>query len=136
MTIVVYFAHLAVFHVHQYKKKERNLEGDGLLDRDLMRAEASFFRALGDETRLNILLLLKTGEQNVTEICQKIEKDQSTISHHLACLRNCGLVKTRKEGKSVIYSLNGKDMIYRVLELTDRHVKDTIEGILKCEVVR
>jgi ArsR family transcriptional regulator, lead/cadmium/zinc/bismuth-responsive transcriptional repressor len=108
-----------------------------MLDRDLYSAEAAFFRALGDETRLRILSLLRNqGEQNVSELCQGIDKDQSTISHHLACLRNCGLVKTRKEGKSIIYALNSKDKISKILSLGEGHVQDAVEGILTCEVVR
>lgn len=108
-----------------------------MLDQNLTGAEAYFFRALGDETRLKILNLLKDREElNVSEVCKEIEKEQGTVSHHLACLRNCGLVTTRREGKSIIYSLNGKDRIHTILELADRHVRETIEDILRCEVVR
>lgn len=108
-----------------------------MLDQDLRRAETYFFKALGDETRLRILELLKEhGELSVSDLCKEIEKEQGTISHHLACLRNCGLVTTRREGKSIIYSLNSEDKIHSILELAERHVRDTIEGILRCEVVR
>jgi len=108
-----------------------------MLDRDLPSAKASFFRALGDETRLQILAILNNmGEQSVSEICNQIEKEQATISHHLACLRNCGLVTTRREGKNIFYSLNGEDRIKTILELAEGQVRDAVEGILNCEVVR
>lgn len=107
-----------------------------MLDRDLPSAEAAFFRALGDGTRLKILGLLKDqGELSVSELCSEIEKEQGTVSHHLACLRNCGLVTTRRDGKNIIYALNSKEKISKILSLTEDHVRDAIEGILKCEVV-
>lgn len=108
-----------------------------MLDRDLTSAEAAFFRALGDETRLRILNLLKKhGRLNVSEICKNIEKEQGTISHHLACLRSCGLVTTRRKGKNIIYSLNGEDEIKTILDVAEKQVMDAVEGILKCEVIR
>jgi len=108
-----------------------------MLDRDLSSAKAAFFRALGDETRLQILGILRDkGEQSVSEICGQIEREQATVSHHLACLRSCGLVRTRRAGKSVLYTLNTEDRIKRILELAEGHVREAVEGILRCEVVR
>ena len=66
---------------------------------------ARVFHLLGDKTRLSIMALLADGEMNVTTICKKLRLPQSSISHHLSLLRIGGLVKTRRDGKQIIYSL-------------------------------
>ncbi|MDH5680134.1 MAG: metalloregulator ArsR/SmtB family transcription factor [Spirochaetota bacterium] len=66
----------------------------------------SFFKALCDETRLEIFMLLREGEKNVGELVDSFRISQPTISHHLSILRHANLVKVRKEGKMVYYSLN------------------------------
>ena len=108
-----------------------------MLDRDMLPAKASFFKAIGDPTRLTIMEELRSiGELTVSEIVQILERDQGRVSHHLACLRNCGLVKTRREGKQVYYSLNGEKRISSILSNVDEHVKETFTNILACDVVK
>ena len=65
------------------------------------------FRVLSDETRLKLLLNLEGGERHVTELCKKLRLPQPTVSHHLGLLRIHGLVKNRRKGKLVYYSLEG-----------------------------
>ena len=60
---------------------------------------AEFFKVFGDRTRLSILKLLLENEMNVTEISEKLNMNNSAISHQLRVLRTANLVKTRKEGK-------------------------------------
>ena len=67
--------------------------------------EAKFFRGLSDATRLSVLLTLIDGEKTVGEIVEKIQQSQSNVSNHLKCLSNCGLVRNRREGKNIYYSL-------------------------------
>jgi len=64
-----------------------------------------FFKALADETRLRILGLLEVREMCVCEVMVALDLTQPTASHHLGLLENAGLVKDRKEGKWVFYSL-------------------------------
>jgi len=64
-----------------------------------------FFKALADETRLRILSLLEVREMCVCEIMVALDLTQPTASHHLGLLGNAGLVKDRKEGKWVFYSI-------------------------------
>jgi DNA-binding transcriptional ArsR family regulator len=66
---------------------------------------ARVFHSLGDKTRLSIVTLLTKGEKNVTAICGKLKLPQSSVSHHLGLLRIGGLVKSRRDGKQVLYSL-------------------------------
>lgn len=65
------------------------------------------FRLLSDKTRLNILLLLASGERNVTSLCEELELPQPTVSHHLGLLRMRNLISNRRNGKQVFYGLNG-----------------------------
>jgi ArsR family transcriptional regulator len=67
----------------------------------------AMFRLLSDKTRLNILLLLAGGEQNVTFLCQQLKLPQPTVSHHLALLRTNSVIGNRRMGKQVFYSLIG-----------------------------
>ena len=77
---------------------------------------AEFFKVFGDKTRLNILKLLLEKELNVGEISAKLEMNSSAISHQLRVLRTTNLVKTRKDGKEVFYSLSDEHVkqIYKI----------------------
>jgi ArsR family transcriptional regulator, cadmium/lead-responsive transcriptional repressor len=66
---------------------------------------AKLFRGLGDQTRLGILLALAEGEQRVVDLVQELGAAQSTVSGHLACLKDCGLVTDRPAGRAVFYRL-------------------------------
>jgi DNA-binding transcriptional ArsR family regulator len=60
---------------------------------------------LGDPTRLAILLALWHGERRVVDLVQELETSQSNVSGHLACLKECGLVADRPEGRQVFYRI-------------------------------
>ena len=62
--------------------------------------------AISTETRRKILLLLMEGEMNQGEIAEKLGVSQPTISYHMRELEKLGVVKARREGKSVVYSIN------------------------------
>lgn len=107
------------------------------MDRDAFsRAEAALFRALGDETRVAVLEALRGGRKlPVSEICSAVERELSLVSHHLACLRNCGLVTTERHGKNILYSLNGHERIENLLALASEHVVEAHRQILECREV-
>jgi len=65
-----------------------------------------FAKAIADDTRQQIMTVCCCGELSVTEIVEKIGFSQPTISHHLAILRDAGLVHIREEGKQTFYTLN------------------------------
>jgi ArsR family transcriptional regulator len=65
-----------------------------------------FAKALADETRQKIMGLVCCKWLSVTEIVEHLNVTQPTVSHHLAILREAGLVSTREEGKQTFYSLN------------------------------
>jgi len=85
------------------------------LERDFIRDLAEFFKVFGDATRIRILQSLLNSEKNVSELADSLDMTQSAISHQLRVLRQNDLVKYRKEGKTVFYSLD------------DEHVRTVFE---------
>ena len=68
-------------------------------------AAACLFHGFSDPSRLAILRHLALGEHRVTDLTAHIGLAQSTVSKHLACLRDCGLVDSRPEGRASVFSL-------------------------------
>lgn len=66
---------------------------------------AKLFRSLGDPTRLRLVLCLLDGEQRVVDLVAQVGLAQSTVSAHLACLRDCGLLDMRPVGRQSYYRL-------------------------------
>jgi DNA-binding transcriptional ArsR family regulator len=64
------------------------------------------FKALNDQTRREILELLRTGDKTAGEIADSFNISKPSISHHLDLLRQAGLVESVKEGQFIYYSLN------------------------------
>ncbi len=79
------------------------LRGDR--NRQALQIEAKLFRGLSDPSRLGILKALLLRERSVSEIVETTGLPQPNVSAHLGCLRNCGLVVSRQEGRSVFYAL-------------------------------
>ncbi len=103
---------------------------------DMLTARVHIFRALGDRVRLEILEHLKEKSPlTVSTLCELSGKEQNLVSHHLSCLKNCGLVSSKKDGKNVNYSLKNKNII-KIINLADKHVRDILENVLSCEVVK
>lgn len=84
--------------------------------KDLERA-ASWFHALSDETRLQIIDRLSDGEQCVCDLTDMLETGQSRLSFHLKTLKDAGILTDRREGRWVYYSLNPE-----VIEEVERFV--------------
>lgn len=92
-----------------------------------MKTTARLFKALSDETRLRILVLLRTGELCVCDLMGILDLPQSTVSRHLAYLRNAGLVDDRRQGVWMFYSLAVADPSFErdLLALLDRQLAQT-----------
>lgn len=92
-----------------------------LPDRQTMEAIAELFKGFADTTRVQILSLLARQELCVTEIAEKVEISQSAISHQLRLLKQMHLIKFRREGKNILYSL-ADDHVLTILEMGLEHV--------------
>ena len=90
----------------------------------------TIFKALSDETRLRIIKLLEQGELCVCDITVALDMVQPKVSFHLSTLKEAGLIKDRKQGKWIHYSLNEKDLFRRMLILSacERMKDSTITG--------
>ena len=84
---------------------------------------ADLFKMFGDSTRIRILADLFRGEKNVTEICEDLEMNQSAVSHQLKILRVSKLIKSRREGKAMIYSL-ADDHVKTIIAMGIEHIEE------------
>jgi DNA-binding transcriptional ArsR family regulator len=87
---------------------------------DKAKRAADFLKALAHESRLMILCILSQGEKSVSELEQLLSLRQPTVSQQLARLRADGLVATRRDGKTVYYSLASEDARVIVGAVYDR----------------
>lgn len=78
--------------------------------------QSNFFKSLSDPTRLRILGLLTVREMCVCEVMVALELTQPTASHHLKILEGIGLLKSRKEGKWVFYSIKDLKKVLTLLQ--------------------
>lgn len=75
-------------------------------NQEVLNMLSSLFKVLGDPTRLKIIYALSLSEMNVSEMVDLLEMTQSSISHQLQLLRREKLIKFKKEGRKVYYSLD------------------------------
>ena len=90
-------------------------------DKTVMEYIADLFKAFGDPTRVHILTLLQQRELCVGDIAEAVELSQSAISHQLRILKQMQLIKFRREGKNILYSL-ADDHVKTILEMGLEHV--------------
>lgn len=79
-----------------------------------------FFTNLANPLKIGIILELRKGDKNVTDLVKELKVEQSKISHALTSLKNCNIVDVKKRGKERVYSLS-KDTILPMLNLIDKH---------------
>ncbi len=89
-------------HIHDEIVEKVNAE---MPDEELLYDLAELFKVFGDSTRIKILYVLLESEMCVCDIAALLNMNQSAISHQLRVLKQSRLVKFRREGKSVMYSL-------------------------------
>ena len=90
------------YEVHEDKIRAAN---EQMPDEDELYDLAELFKVFGDSTRIRILFVLFQSEMCVCDLAQSLNMNQSAISHQLAVLKKSKLVKYRREGKTVFYSL-------------------------------
>ena len=95
-------------------------------EKEIMGHIADLFKGFADTTRVRILYELTKGELCVTDIAQGVELSQSAVSHQLRLLKQLHLVKARRDGKNILYSLDD-DHVYTILQTGLEHVEHVHE---------
>lgn len=95
---------------------------------------ARFFHGLADPTRVRILRFLSDGPKTAGEIVRYIGRHQPSVSAHLTCLRFCGYVEARRQGRNVVYEIIDRD-VPRIMEMGDRYLDHNEERIAACQVI-
>ena len=91
-------------------------------EKELFQKLADFFKMIGYPTRTKILFALDQNEMCVCDIANVLGMTKSSISHQLATLKQSGIVKYRKEGKEVYYTLDD-DHVQQVFEIAIEHIQ-------------
>lgn len=109
---------LTLIHEDNVKKAINELPDDELIA-DL----SDMFKIFGDQTRMKILMALESGELCVCDIAAVMNMSQSAISHQLRVLKQSNIVKTRREGKVVYYSISD-DHVKEIFDIAMVHVQE------------
>lgn len=94
-----------------------------------------FFKGLGDPTRIRIVDALLEKERNVSELIKILQTPQSNISNHLACLKWCGYITSRKEGTSIYYQITD-ERVKKIVELAREIIADHAESLYACTRIK
>jgi ArsR family transcriptional regulator, cadmium/lead-responsive transcriptional repressor len=97
-----------------------------------LNAAACLFHGFGDSSRLSILQHLALGEHRVVELTAHLGLAQSTVSKHLACLKDCGLVESRPVGRASFFSLTHPEAIQRLFAAAEQLLRLTGEAVVLC----
>jgi len=95
-------------------------------------AAACLFHGFSDPNRLAILRHLLAGEHRVVDLTARLGIAQSTVSKHLACLRDCGLVTSRPAGRASVYSVAYPAELSELLTAAERLLVLTDEAVAAC----
>ena len=97
------------------------MENRNLPELDVLFDLADLFKVFGDSTRLRIMCTISDEEMPVLAIAEALGMEQSTISHQLRVLRQNKLVRSRREGKQIYYTLDD-DHVKKIIEMGIDHI--------------
>jgi DNA-binding transcriptional ArsR family regulator len=97
-----------------------------------MELKVKFVRGFGDKTRLQILECIIEEEKTVSQIVGELQGNQSNISQHLACLKGCGIIVGRQEGKFIYYGLRN-EQVKQLLDMFDKVFSHVQTEVYLCE---
>lgn len=95
-------------------------------------AAACLFNGFSDPSRLAIVRHLALGEHRVVDLTAHLGLAQSTVSKHLACLKDCGIVTTRPQGRASMWSLARPDAVLDLLGAAERLLDLTGDAVVLC----
>ena len=109
-------------YMHAHKETVDKVNSD-MPDEELLYDLAELYKVFGDSTRIRILYVLFEAEMCVCDIAQVLSMTTSAISHQLKVLKQAHLVKYRREGKTVFYSLSD-DHVRSILDQRLEHISE------------
>ena len=89
---------------------------------ELILRTAEFYKALSDYSRFKIVFVLMSGENCVSEFVEEVNMSQTAVSYQLKLLRQMHLVKYRRSGQNIFYSIDDQH-VYDIINLTFEHIK-------------
>lgn len=104
-------------------KETVELAKKNLLDETTIYAISDFFKIFGDSTRLQILCALESSQMCVGDLCNVLDITKSAASHQLNILKANKLVKYRKVGKNVVYSLDDEH-VSMIIDTAKKHLEE------------
>ncbi len=104
----------------------------GMPEEEVLLFMADFYKALSDSTRIKIISLLDLGELCVCDISAVLNMTKSAVSHQLQNLKEMNLIKSRKKGKEVWYSLADRH-VKEVFEISKEHALEDLYQTENCE---
>ena len=111
-----------VVHHDAVERSLASMPSDETIDR-----LSEFYKIMGDATRCRLICALQVGEMCVCDLCNVLSMSKSSISHQLAKMRESGIVKSRREGKEVYYSLDDAHVL-EILSTTVTHINHKHRG--------
>ncbi|WP_129337525.1 ArsR/SmtB family transcription factor [Cellulomonas endophytica] len=104
----------------------------GEVEAAALTAAACLFHGFSDPSRLVIVRHLALGEHRVVDLTAHLGLAQSTVSKHLACLRDCGLVSSRPQGRASLFSLNHPEQVLALLGAAEQLLSVTGDAVTLC----
>jgi ArsR family transcriptional regulator, cadmium/lead-responsive transcriptional repressor len=95
---------------------------------------ACLFHGFSDASRLAIVRHLALGDHRVVDLTEHLGLAQSTVSKHLACLRDCGLVESRPQGRASLFTLTHPEATLELLSAAERLLGLTGDAVALCPV--
>lgn len=94
-----------------------------MVDDEVLYDLAELFKVFGDSTRIRILYAMFDSELCVSDLADRLQLSQSSVSHQFRILKSSKLVKCRREGKSIFYSLDD-DHVRKIISMGLEHVEE------------
>lgn len=102
------------------------------VEHDPLAAAACLFHGFSDPSRLAILRHLSLAEHRVVDLTAHLGLAQSTVSQHLACLKDCGLVTSRPQGRASMFSLTHPEALRRLFAAAEQLLELTGDAVTLC----
>ncbi len=111
---------------------EHSIQLPTVVEAEALTSAAALFHSLGDPSRLVILQHLQLGEHRVVDLVKHLGLSQSTVSKHLACLKDTGMVASRAEGRASMYSLSHPEAVVSILAAAEKMLALTGDAVRLC----